>query len=75
MKFRKRNCIVNAIQWFKPGDHAAVETHDEQWCVSTPEGWRTVVPGDWIVTNDDENPFPMNSQLFINLYEPVNEAD
>jgi len=75
MKFQKRNCIVDAIQWFKPGDHAAVETYDGRWGVWTPEGWRTVVTGDWIVTNDDENPFPMNNQLFINIYEPVNEAD
>jgi hypothetical protein len=75
MKFRKRNSLVDAIQWFKPGDHPAVEMHDGQWRVSTPEGWRTVVLGDWIVTNDDEIPFPMNNHIFINLYEPVNEAD
>ncbi|WP_434106669.1 hypothetical protein [Paraburkholderia caffeinilytica] len=75
MKFRKRNCTVDAIQWFKPGDHAAVEMHDGLWGVLTLEGWRTVEPGDWIVTSHGENPFPMKNQLFVNIYEPVTDAD
>ncbi|MFM0730966.1 hypothetical protein PQQ52_10800 [Paraburkholderia sediminicola] len=75
MKFRKRNCTVDAIQWFKPGDHAAVEMHEGLWRVLTPEGWRAVAPGNWIVTDDGKNAFPMKNQLFINIYEPATEAD
>ena len=75
INFRKRNCFVNAVQWFEPGDHAAVETQDGKWCVATQEGWRTVGPGDWIVTGEDGNPFPMNNHLFLTLYERVPPAE
>lgn len=75
MNFRRRNCSINAVQWFKAGDHAAVEIQDGKWCVATPEGWRTVVPGDWIVTGDDRNPFPMSNHLFLTLYERLDQAE
>ena len=75
VRFQRRNCFVDALQWFKPGDHAAVEAQHGQWCVATQEGWRTVVPGDWIVTSDDGNPFPMSNHLFLRIYERVTETE
>jgi hypothetical protein len=74
MKFQRRNCVVDAVQWFKPGDHPAVEAQDGRWCVATEEGWRIVVPGHWIVANGDGGPFSMSDHLFFNIYEPVTEA-
>ena len=71
MRFRKRNCVVEAVQWHQPGDHPAVEWQNAGWCMATPDGWRKVLPGDWIVTGCDGSLYPMRNELFCNLYEPV----
>ncbi|MFM0735545.1 hypothetical protein PQQ52_34220 [Paraburkholderia sediminicola] len=75
MKFQRRNCVVDAVQWFKPGDHPAVEIQSGHSSIATEEGWRKVVPGDWIVTNGDGGPFPMSDHLFFSIYEPIAEAE
>ncbi|MFL9876171.1 hypothetical protein [Paraburkholderia megapolitana] len=71
MKFAKRNCIVEATRWFSPGDHPAVEQHDGVWSIATPEGWRDVKPGDWVITPPGDAVYCMQDSLFTSLYEPL----
>ncbi len=71
MRFRKRNALVEAVQWFREGDDARVEHRNGTWAIATPEGWREVRSGDWIVVDDAGNARPMDPRLFASLYEPV----
>ncbi|MEZ2311753.1 hypothetical protein AB6809_34630 [Paraburkholderia sp. RCC_158] len=71
MKFQKRNCIVEATQWFSPGDHPAVTQRDRVWSVATPDGWYAVRPGDWVITASDGTIYCMQNMLFVDLYEPL----
>lgn len=41
----------------------------EDWVIATLEGWRRVNPGDWIVTDDSRNTWPMADEMFRLLYE------
>ncbi|CAE6700377.1 hypothetical protein R69888_00710 [Paraburkholderia haematera] len=71
MQFRKRNSIVEASQWFVPGDHPRVERQGQMWAIGTPEGWRKVNPGDWILTDGTGNSWPMGDREFRYRYEPA----
>ena len=41
------------------------------WAVATPEGWREVKSGDWILTDDTGNSWPMSDAQFQSLYAPA----
>lgn len=71
MRFRKRTSHVDATRWFADGDHERVERRDGKWAVATPEGWRPVQPGDWIVLDEGGNCWPMEDGLFVRCYEPA----
>ncbi|WP_321950456.1 hypothetical protein [Burkholderia cenocepacia] len=71
MRFRKRTSHVDATRWFADGDHERVERRDGKWAVATPEGWRPVQPGDWIVRDEGGNCRPMEDGLFVRCYEPA----
>jgi len=71
MRFRKRTTQVDATRWFAEGDHERVERRDGKWAVATPEGWRSVKPGDWIVRDECGNCWPMEDGLFMHCYEPA----
>lgn len=73
MLYKGRSPFVNATRWLKPADHPAVEEHGESWGVLTPEGWREVRPGDWIVTDVSGFAIPMSHELFVALYEPFRD--
>lgn len=55
MRFRKKPIEVNAVQFFKPGDHPAVDhsgkddSGREYFSVRTSHGRVKVTPGDWIL--------------------------
>lgn len=53
MKYRKKPVVIDAVQWFKDGDHPAVTAYpdlkDGGW-IDTLEGGHIVTPGDWIIT-------------------------
>ena len=61
-KFRKRPIIVEAVQWFKMGDHPQ------------DEYWRSILPGDWIVTEKGIDTLHSNEQ-FAATYEPIEGED
>ncbi|WGY73486.1 hypothetical protein KEC55_32485 [Burkholderia cepacia] len=73
MRFRKRTSYVNATRWFAEGDHDRVESRHGNWAVATPEGWRSVKPGDWILLDECGNCWPMDNSLFKHFYEPAAE--
>ncbi|MEC5408220.1 hypothetical protein VOM14_21955 [Paraburkholderia sp. MPAMCS5] len=73
MKFQKRRSVIEATQWFAPGDHPAVEERNGAWSVATPEGWHTVQVGDWIITSSEGEVFCMSDALFVDRYEPLVE--
>ena len=66
MKFKRRSIEVEAVQWFKMGDHPQVVPIDPKYKDFNPvregakgllitevkEDSRFIFPGDWIVTED-----------------------
>ncbi|MCU9951921.1 hypothetical protein OEJ37_00800 [Burkholderia sp. BKH01] len=73
MRFRKRINYVDATRWFADGDYDRVEHREGVWAVATPEGWRSVKPGDWILLDERSNCWSMDDRLFTNFYEPAAE--
>ena len=75
MRFQKRDRIVEATQWFSPGDHPSVVQRDRVWSVATPEGWCDVQPGDWVITSSEGTVCCMRDHLFVILYEPFSHGE
>ena len=81
MKFRKKPVVVEATQWFRPGDHPKVimrESGDDPArprkklpMIHTLEGWHIVTPGDWIITGVKGEHYPCKPDIFKMTYEPA----
>jgi hypothetical protein len=84
MKFRKKSLVVEAMQWFKHGDHPAViqETEENRpyGALPLPEefgvipkfgGMHIVAPGDWILTRWKGKYYPCKPDIFEMTYEKV----
>ncbi len=80
-KFRKKPVIIDAVQWFKHGDHAAVgqipfhvhtnvDVVTHGW-VPTLEGGHIVSPGDWIITGVKGERYACKPDIFKDTYELV----
>jgi hypothetical protein len=81
MKFRKKPVEITATQWFKMGDHPAVEVYfppgratvpspTHGW-ISTLEGGHIVSPGDWIIRGIRGEHYPCKPDIFELTYEPA----
>lgn len=72
-RYIKKPVAVEAVQWFKPGDHPAVTTFEDDSCgyIDTPEGWLRVTPGDWIITGSAGENYPCKPEIFEQLYTPL----
>lgn len=76
MQYRKKPVVIEAVQWFKHGDHPAVEvpTHPlppgSGW-IRTLEGGHIVTPGDWIITGVKGENYPCKPDIFEATYEPA----
>lgn len=86
MKFRKKPVIIDATQWLKHGDHPAVSTAPSDQPVTLmamkdhPE-WGyllrhksiglIVVPGDWIIEDEEEGYFRVHDSDFKEKFEAV----
>lgn len=73
MKFRKKPVVIEAVQWFKMGDHPAVKQHpdSDRGYVDTLEGIHLVTVGDWIITGVKGEHYPCKPDIFEMTYEPV----
>jgi hypothetical protein len=72
--FRKKPVIVEAVQWFKMGDHASVFLRptismEMVPCIETLEGRMVVSPGDWIIRGVAGELYPCKAGIFEATYE------
>lgn len=78
-RFRKKPVVVEATQWFKPGDHPAVKktapgrgSLKPRGVVQTAGGTAIVDPGDWVITEPNgRGHYPCKPDIFEATYEPV----
>ena len=74
-RWRKKPIVIEATQWFKPGDHPKVgwgETADN--VIQTLEGEMQVSPGDWIITGVAGEVYPCKPDIFEKTYDPVQRS-
>ncbi|MCC6952333.1 MAG: hypothetical protein IT433_12930 [Phycisphaerales bacterium] len=77
MKFRKKPVVIDAVQWWPPGDHRHVPIEgvergpreDQPWGVATLEGFHVASPGDWIITGVKGERYPCKPDVFAATYE------
>lgn len=74
-KFRKKPVVIDAMQWFKDGDHPAVipgklSGMPVYW-INTLEGDMMVSEGDWIITGVKGEHYPCKPDIFEMTYEPA----
>jgi len=73
-KFRKKPVVIEAVQWFKHGDHPAVKDSIASECngwIDTLEGGHVVSVGDWIITGVKGEHYPCKPDIFALTYEPA----
>jgi hypothetical protein len=73
-RYLKKSVIIEAVQWFKPGDHPAVlaeSASDAVGYIDTPEGRLRVEAGDWIITGIAGENYPCKPDIFEQLYIPA----
>lgn len=73
-RYLKNQVAVEAVRWFKHGDHPAVirdSSDDSVGYVDTPEGRLKVEPGDWVITGIAGENYPCKSDIFGQLYRPM----
>lgn len=75
-RYVKKQLVVEAVQWFKHGDHPGV-TADENngpfGYIDTLEGRLRVEPGDWIITGVAGESYPCKPDIFEQLYESADD--
>ena len=77
MKYRKKPVVIEATQWFKMGDHPAVQTETVSHMesvetlvyIKTLEGLMEVTAGDWIITGVKGEHYPCKPDIFEMTYE------
>jgi hypothetical protein len=84
-QYRKKPVVIEAVQWFRHGDHpmvtpatmeqAAGVTSGVSWktCgwVKTLEGGHVANPGDWIIKGVKGEYYPCKPDIFAETYEEV----
>jgi len=71
-RYVKQSVVVEAVQWFKHGDHSAVvaaSALDSIGYIDTPEGRLRVEAGDWIITGIAGENYPCKPKIFEQLYK------
>ena len=76
--FRKKPIVIEAVQWFMPGDHPLVVRTDigiaDRVVVDaiwTLEGSMVVSPGDWIIKGVKGEHYPCKPDIFAATYDPA----
>ena len=73
-RYVKKQMVVDAVQWFKHGDHPGVTAdpaNNGLGYIETLEGRLRVQPGDWIITGIAGETYPCKAEIFDQLYEPA----
>jgi len=80
-KFRKKPVVIEAVQWFKMGDHPEVKMVPEFLAnggrgkpspgIETLEGKLHVSIGDWIITGVKGEHYPCKPDIFAATYDPA----
>lgn len=73
-RYVKKQMVVEAVRWFKHGDHPAVIPDPADHSIGyidTPEGRLRVDCGDWIITGIVGENYPCKPDVFGQLYKPV----
>lgn len=73
-RYLKKPVVIEAVQWFRPGDHPAVLAECAEEAVGyidTPEGRLRVEAGDWIITGVAGENYPCKPEIFRQLYVPA----
>lgn len=83
-KYRKKPIVIEAVQWFKEGDHPNVTTYSHHMmnvcdhcgyqanshgAIPTLEGRHIVCPGDWIIKGIKDEFYPCKPDIFAATYE------
>lgn len=87
MKFRGKPVIIDAIQWFKHGDHPEVLEYGESVLDQFPsykdcgllvvigdygdKYYQNIIPSDWIITDSDGKRSTCCDKAFKEMYEKV----
>jgi hypothetical protein len=78
-RYRKKPVVIDAVQFFKLGDHAAVVADTRSptgfgiHTLENTEIKHEVTPGDWIITGVKGEVYPCKPDIFLATYEPVEE--
>lgn len=77
-KYVSKPVVIEAMQWFKPGDHDAVKyVGSDAFCsrrymIKTANDWVVVHKGDWIIKEPETNGhYPCKPDVFALKYEEV----
>jgi len=75
-KFRKKPVVIEAVQWFKMGDHPEVKSGKitGRTFIETLEGDLHVSVGDWIITGVNGEHYPCKPDIFEKTYEPAERS-
>ena len=86
-KYRKKPVIIEAIQWFKQGDHPEVVSIPDKYqgfapvlegakgIIKTLEGDVFVIPGDWIIQGVEGEYYPCKPDIFGKTYDRVKKVN
>lgn len=78
-KYRKKPVTIEAVQFFRIGDHPAVEADPRSptgFAIRTLENTEVkyeVTPGDWIITGVKGEHYACKPDIFEATYEPADE--
>lgn len=78
-QYRKKPVVIDAVQWFKDGDHPAVVFAkslghpgvNDKYLIKTLEGHHEVTPGDWIITGVKGEHYPCKPDIFAMTYDSI----
>ena len=79
MKYRKKPVVIEAVQWFRTGDHPAVREDTLSptgFAIYTLENTvikHEVTPGDWIITGVKGEVYACKPDIFAATYEPAGD--
>ena len=74
-RYMQKLVTVRAIEWWPPEDSRhkpfpGIELYGDAYRIWTPNGWRTIHPGDYVVVDSNGHTYPCKPEVFHAAYEP-----